>query len=118
MAHESCTCPINATLNLLNQRWNLHIIRALLESNNGRFNELSRTLGINPRTLCARLRELEDEGIVTRVVVSEEPMKVEYQLTEKGQDLNRVVDQLIDWGMRWMDPNAVPCPTDELTRVC
>src|ERR1044071_3341261 len=61
-------CPAYATLNLLNKRWNLHIVRALLDGKK-RFNELSRERGINPRTLSCRLRFLEEEGLVTRTVV-------------------------------------------------
>lgn len=67
-----------------------------------RFNEIARELGINPRTLCQRLRDLEAAGIVERNVVSEVPPNVEYRMTEKGQALSAILDSLEDWGRKWM----------------
>ena len=95
-------CPIAATLDLLNSRWTLHIVHSLL-ARPMRFNEIARELNINPRTLCQRLRELEDAGIVERIVISENPPNVEYRMTEKGQALNHILDSLEDWGRAWMD---------------
>src|SRR5688572_12323794 len=94
-------CPLNATLGLMNRRWTLHIIRALLEGKK-RFNEIGRTYNINPRTLSDRLRELEAEGLLTRRVISTMPPNVEYELTEKGMALNCIVEALAEWGRRWM----------------
>ena len=68
-----------------------------------RFNEIARELKINPRTLCQRLRDLEEAGIVERNVISEMPPNVEYRMTEKGQALNQILDSLEDWGRAWMD---------------
>lgn len=98
---EDVCCPVDATLDLLNQRWNLRIVRSLLEKKK-RFNELSREHGINPRTLRARLLVLENEGVVRRHVVSESPPNVEYSLTSKGLALNGIFEALADWGRKWM----------------
>lgn len=98
---ERSSCPVEATLDLLNSRWTLHIIRTLL-AKPMRFNEISRELAINPRTLCQRLRDLEVAGIVNRHVVSETPPNVEYRMTEKGQGLSKIVDSLEDWGREFM----------------
>ena len=95
-------CPIAATLDLLNSRWTLHIVHSLLVKPR-RFNEIARELNINPRTLCQRLRELEDAGIVVRKVVSEMPPNVEYRMTEKGQALSDILTSLEQWGRAWMD---------------
>lgn len=115
-------CPTNAVLNLLNGRWTLHIVRALLEGHR-RFNDIARTLGINPRTLRERLRELEAEAVVTRTVVSAIPPHVEYALTPKGEALNGIFEALAQWGRTWMHPKgpelvggdcpAVPLPDDQ-----
>lgn len=80
----------------------MHIVHSLL-ARSMRFNEIARELNINPRTLCQRLRELEEAGIVERNVVSEMPPNVEYRMTEKGQALNQILDSLEDWGRAWMD---------------
>lgn len=96
-------CPALATLDLLNQRWTLHIVHTLLEGKK-RFNEIARINGINPRTLRERLRELEDEGVLSRTVVSAMPPNVEYALTDKGRALSGIFNSLSEWGRRWMKP--------------
>lgn len=101
--HSDVFCPVLATLDLLNQRWNLHIILSLLEGTK-RFNELGRENGINPRTLRERLVALEIEGVIQRRVVSHAPPNVEYSLTEKGRALGQVFESLGDWGRTWMKP--------------
>jgi len=98
-------CPANAALNLLNERWTLHIVRALLTETK-RFNEIGREIGINPATLRERLRELEEEEVVTRTVISQMPPHVEYALTEKGKALNCIFEALAEWGRTWMRPKT------------
>jgi len=99
--HHELFCLVNATLDLLNQRWNLRIVRSLLAGKK-RFNEIGRENGINPRTLRERLRHLEDEGIIHRAVISTMPPNVEYSLTEKGLALNGIFESLATWGVKWM----------------
>lgn len=98
---EELWCPVNATLALMNRRWTLHIIRALLEGKK-RFNEIGRLYGINPRTLSERLRQLESDGLLKRHVISAAPPNVEYELSDKGRALNRIIDALAEWGVSWM----------------
>jgi DNA-binding HxlR family transcriptional regulator len=94
--------PLTETIELLNLRWTLHILRALL-GGKLRFNELVRGLGVNACTLRDRLRLLERKGIVERNVVSAFPPKVEYSLTEKGMALHRVFEAIEEWGTCWLD---------------
>ena len=108
-------CPINAALNLLSERWTLHIVRALLGGRK-RFNEIARALGLNPATLRERLRVLEEEEVVTRTVISTMPPHVEYALTPKGQALNGIFESLAEWGIKWMKPKGaalVDVPEDD-----
>jgi DNA-binding HxlR family transcriptional regulator len=100
---EHIFCPINGALDLLTARWTLHIVRALL-SGPRRFNEIAQAYGINAHTLRERLRSLETEGVVTRKVISAMPPNVEYALTEKGLALNRVFEELAEWGRVWVKP--------------
>ena len=73
-----------------------------------RFNELSSTVGgCNSRTLRDRLKELEDLDIVRREIVSENPPWVEYELTERGQELAVAMRPLTDWGRAHLR-SAVP----------
>jgi len=100
-------CPVAATLNLLHERWTLHIVHALLLGKK-RFNEIGHALGgVNPRTLRERLRGLEAENIVERRVLRTFPPWVEYELTEKGRALESVMDAMADWAKIWaIEPAA------------
>jgi DNA-binding HxlR family transcriptional regulator len=98
-------CPVNAALNLLSERWTLHIVRTLLGSKK-RFNEIARALGLNPATLRERLRALEEEEVVTRTVLSTMPPHVEYELTPKGQALNGIFEDMAKWAITWMKPKG------------
>ncbi|MEQ1822520.1 MAG: helix-turn-helix domain-containing protein [Fimbriimonadaceae bacterium] len=107
MHDDKNLCPVWQTLNLLNQRWTLHIVRSLLGGKK-RFNELSRENGINPRTLRMRLQQLELKCIISRHVVSTMPPNVEYELTDKGRALNDIFEALSNWGRDWMCPDQEP----------
>jgi DNA-binding HxlR family transcriptional regulator len=110
-------------MNLLNQKWTLHIIRELM-SGKRRFNELAhRCGGVNSRTLRERLRVLEEEEIVIRHVVNTIPPWVEYELTEKGHGLNSVIESIAAWGRRWMADRVSRCaenggPPQAQTSLC
>jgi DNA-binding HxlR family transcriptional regulator len=69
--------------------------------------------GLSDRMLSERLRELEREGIVSRVVVPEMPVRVEYQLTPKGLALEPVMDALIVWIAAWGEHRPVPLTREE-----
>lgn len=95
-------CPVAATMDLLNRKWTLHVLRELMAGRR-RFNELLHALrDISPRTLCGRLRALEREGIVTRHVRNQIPPWVDYELTEKGRALHAVIDSIAAWGRLYM----------------
>jgi len=104
--HVGHFCPTNAALTLLNGRWTPHIVHTLLRGQT-RFNEIAREIGINPRTLRERLRELEQDGVVARRVISMMPPNVEYTLTEMGTSLGPIFAALAAWGMKW-----IPAPSE------
>ena len=84
------------------------IVRDLAQGRS-RFCELERSLdGISPRTLSLRLRELEAEGVVERRTYPEVPPRVEYALTEKGEALLPIIEQMRDFGRDWLDARG-PC---------
>ncbi len=92
-------CPFQETLDILGRRNALTVIWALQGGDAQRFNDLKRTLGINPVTLCQRLRDLECAGVVAREEF-ESPQRVEYRLTEKGLDLIPLIEGLETWSKR------------------
>jgi DNA-binding HxlR family transcriptional regulator len=103
-AHESTAfCPYyHHAVELIGRRWTGAIVRALL-SGVQRFSDVSSAIpGLSDRMLSERLRELEAEGIVERLVRAEKPVRVEYLLTQKGRALGAVVEALSDWAEIWV----------------
>ncbi len=92
------TCPMGVAMGVLGGKWKLAIIWRLFEGKL-RFNELQRLLGgITAKVLAQQLRELEDDGIVSRLSFPEVPPRVEYELTETGRSLEPVLDAMCSWG--------------------
>ena len=110
-AESNSRCPVCRTADVVCGKWTLLVIRDLAEGCS-RFCELERSLeGISPRTLSLRLRALEEEGIVARNTFPEVPPRVEYALTEKGQALVPLIEDMRRYGSRWLleeEPEPVP----------
>jgi len=96
------TCPVCLTAEIVCAKWTLLLVRDLAEGCS-RFSELERSLqGISPRTLSLRLRALEEAGIVERHTYAEVPPRVEYALTDKGDALLPIVEDMRSYGQRWL----------------
>jgi DNA-binding HxlR family transcriptional regulator len=106
-------CPrFHYAVELLGRRWIGAIIFVLMGGPR-RFNELLGAVpGLSDRLLTERLRELEREGIVARTVHDERPVRVTYALTESGESLGPILDQIAHWAERWVDFVPV-CPESE-----
>ncbi len=91
-------CGITTTLKVIGSKWTLLIVRDLCEGTK-RFGELQFSLtGISPRTLSARLKQLETDHIVKKKIYAQVPPRVEYSLTAKGRSLKEIIEQLRLWG--------------------
>ena len=87
------------TMSLIQGKYKMTVLYALMEFRVVRFNELKRYLGgISFKTLSATLKELDADGLVHREEYPQIPPKVEYSLTERGQSLIPILDQLCAWG--------------------
>ena len=96
-------CPIERTVNILEGKWTLLILRELFTGTK-RFGELRSALaGVSPKTLSERLRILEKQGIIERTIYPEVPPRVEYSLTALGQTLKPIIEALREWGTEWAD---------------
>jgi DNA-binding HxlR family transcriptional regulator len=114
------SCPrYEHAAQLLGKRWTGLLLNALLEGPR-RFCELTALVeGLSDRVLSDRLRELETEGIVQRVVYPQIPVRVEYQLTEKGRALKPVVDAIHAWAQQWVPlPDQPEAPIRKQTNDC
>ena len=106
-------CPVARSSEIVADRWTLLIVRELL-AGSCHFNEIERGLpGISRSLLAARLRHLEDSGVVQRRTGTRRNV-TEYHLTEAGDDLRSVIDGLGAWGVRWAFGDPRP---DELDPV-
>jgi len=96
-------CPVAVTAHILGMRWTLQILHNLRRRR--RFCELQKRVGdINPTTLSQRLKFLESQGVLRRLPVSDAPLHVEYELTEKGSDLLPILDAMARWANKWVGP--------------
>ena len=87
------------TLSLINGKHKMVILYCLMEFGTVRFNEMKRYLkNVTDKTLSANLKELEADALVIRKEYPHIPPKVEYYLSERGQSLMAVLDQLCEWG--------------------
>ena len=111
-ANYDMRCPIARTLDIVGDSWTILILRDLVVSGPRRFQDFERSLaGVSPNTLSARLKRLEEHGIVERRFYEQHPPRAEYVLTEKGGELRPVLRALLDWGRRhtcWAPPSAMP----------
>src|SRR6187401_806088 len=95
---------------LIGGRWTGAVIRLLLNERM-RFAELRDAIpDISDRMLSERLRELEAEGIVERLVIPETPVRVEYELTDKGRALELPLAAVGKWAERWVN---LPAPAKQ-----
>src|SRR5579875_223224 len=97
------SCPrYERAVQVLGKRWTGLLLNALMDGPR-RFCELTALVeGLSDRVLSDRLRELELEGVVQRVVYPNIPVRVEYQLTEKGYALKPVIDAIHTWANNWV----------------
>lgn len=95
-------CPVARTLDVIGERWTILILRDLFLFGPRRFRDLQNSLsGVAPNTISARIKTLEDAGVVTRELYSEHPPRAIYSLTERGLALKPALLALRDWGEKF-----------------
>jgi DNA-binding HxlR family transcriptional regulator len=94
-------CPIARSLEFIGERWTILIIRDLNKFGPRKFQDFEQGLtGIGSSTLSARLKKLEEAGIVERRFYQQHPPRAEYLLTATGKELVPVLKALFGWGER------------------
>ena len=106
-------CAVDATMSVIEGRWKTVILCKLHNNGPMRFNQLMKEIdGVSPRILTKQLKEMESDGIISRVAYSEMPPRVEYSLTDKGRSLGPILKAMADWGLENMFSNRVVFDSD------
>ena len=101
MALKRSTCPIANVLDLIGDKWSLLIVRDMLIFNKHRYRDfLDADEGIPTNILADRLKRLEENGLIEKSPYQQHPVRYEYHLTDKGQDLERLVQEMVRWGLK------------------
>lgn len=97
-------CPVTATMGIIGGKWKILILYLICNEIN-RFGKMNMVLkDISKQMLTTQLRELENDGIIKRVIYPEIPPRVEYFLTEKGNSLLPIIDLMKEWGYEHLIP--------------
>jgi len=99
-------CPIFNTFDLIGKKFTILILRDMMLYGKTRFNELLESVeNINSKTLSLRLREIEQNGLITRHVYPEVPLRVEYKLTKKAENLRPILEQMGEYSTKYCATN-------------
>jgi DNA-binding HxlR family transcriptional regulator len=97
----------HAAIELIGARWSGAILRVLFTGQH-RYGQIKAAVpGLSDTMLAERLRSLEADGLIERRVIPSSPVQVEYHLTDKGRDLEPVLEAVISWAHKW-----IPLPDD------
>ena len=94
-------CPVETTLSLIGGKYKALILWHL-SAGTLRFSQLQKTVIATPRMLTLQLRELENDGLISRTVYPEVPPRVEYAMTDLGRSLMPILTAMRDWGTEYL----------------
>lgn len=93
---------ISDTMSILSGKWKFHILGTLIEGNKLGFMDLLREVeGIGTKMLSKELQDLEMNHLVSRAVLNTKPITVKYSLTEYGETLSPLLNELANWGIKY-----------------
>jgi DNA-binding HxlR family transcriptional regulator len=104
-------CPVTNSLEIIGDKWTLVVIRDLFFGKKTYSDFQASPEGIPTNILAERLKRLECSGIIEKIPYQSKPVRYEYRLTDKGQDLRGVLKALKDWGLK-----HIPGTEAKLTR--
>lgn len=91
-------CQSDEIWKILGKTWALLILKKLTENEATRFNEIKKAMPqISNTVLSERLHDLEEQGLITRKIYAQVPMRVEYSMTRQAQELGKILEQLDNW---------------------
>lgn len=94
------SCPVRNVISRFSGKWSMLVLCVLAENDTTRFNEISRAIpDISSKVLADTLRNLQSDGLISRKLYAEIPLKVEYSLTEMGKSLMPHIFNLVEWAL-------------------
>lgn len=99
---------VSEAADLISKKWHPVLIQSLLQEGPLRFSELRERHDVSAKVLTDSLQDLVDSGLVRRIEVSQSPLRVEYELTSHGQDMEPVIEALATWGERHLGEDTRP----------
>lgn len=113
-------CTVYKTVDFIAKKWTLLILLEIYKSTEGkkRYTEIKNNLPeITPKVLSLRLKELEEQGLLTKQIdTSGFPIKCEYELTKSGLDFISIIKDIKSWALRWKIKN-IECQQQDC-KVC
>lgn len=110
-------CPVELTLHTIMGKWKALILWRLTFGTK-RYGEIKKELpGITHKMLTQQLRELEEDGIITRKVYAVVPPRVEYNLSERGEGIHRILEMMREWALEYEIPDGEPQANEEQLAV-
>jgi DNA-binding HxlR family transcriptional regulator len=102
---------VACVLDIVGDRWSLLVIRDLMRGKRRYAEFLASPEGIPTNILAERLKRLKKAGVIASCRYSHHPPRVEYSLTEKGEDLRPIMRAMVDWGVRHVEGAVLPKST-------
>ena len=105
---ERSGCPIASTLDLVGDKWSLVIVRDMINGKTRFGGFLDSPEGITTNILASRLKRMEEAGLVEKTPYQTNPTRYDYALTEMGEALLPVVQEMCRWGNRYIPDTWIP----------
>ncbi|NHH98932.1 hypothetical protein DYY66_2517 [Candidatus Nitrosotalea sp. FS] len=111
-------CQADEIWSILGKTWALLILKKLAENEVTRFNEIKKAIPqISNTVLSDRLRDLEEQGLITKKIYAQVPLRVEYSLTKQARDLGKILESLDEWVIKWRKERSRKTGTVNSTRM-
>jgi len=102
-------CPVSSVLDILGDKWTILVVRDMLLLGKRLYSELADSPENIPTNILAdRLKRLEAAHIIDKIPYQDKPVRYEYRLTQKGEDLRPLIKELAAWGNKYIEGTLVP----------
>ncbi len=102
-------CPVSSVLDIVGDKWTILVVRDMLLLGKRLYSELIDSPENIPTNILAdRLKRLEAAGVIEKQPYQDKPVRYEYRLTQKGEDLRPLIKELAVWGNKYIEGTMVP----------